>query len=109
MRGDSGQSRYVLGRTTEAGSKRGIGALKNAIKKRNAPCGLKDKVFTVRSDGTDSQGLEFKTGTEYRVLECSADAILIELIGNEDNPYVGSDAFLATISDFPTGPAAGED
>lgn len=100
---------YVVGRTTEAGGKRGLGALKNAIKRRKAPCGLKDKVFTVRADGTDGQGLEFKAGAEYRVLECSDDAILIELIGNDNNPHVVSDAFLAMISDFPTGPAGGED
>ena len=99
---------YVLGRTTEAGGRRGIGALISVIKKRNAPCGLEEKVFTVLTDGTDSQGVEFKAGTEYRVLECSDDAILIELIGNEDNPYVVSDAFLSTISDFPIGPPPGE-
>ncbi|WP_246199837.1 hypothetical protein [Arthrobacter zhaoguopingii] len=100
---------YVIGRTTEAGGKRGIGALKNAIKRRKAPCEVKDEVFVVRADGTDDQGLEFKAGAEYRVLECSDDAILIELIGNDDNPHVVSDAFLATISDFPAGPAADED
>lgn len=100
---------YVIGRTTEAGGKRGIGALKNAIKRRKAPCELKDKVFAVRADGTDDQGLEFKAGAEYRVLECSDDAILIELIGNDDNPHVVSDAFLARISDFPAGPAPDED
>lgn len=99
---------YVIGRTTEASGKRGVDALKNAIKKRNAPCELKDTVFTVRTDGTDDQGLEFKAGTEYRVLECSDDAILIELIGDDDNPHVVLHAFLATISDFPAAPAVDE-
>lgn len=100
---------YLIGRTTEAGGKRGLGALMDAIKKRKAPCDLKDQVFTIRTDGTDDQGLEFKAGAKYRVLECSDDAILIELIGNDDNPHVVSDAFLATISDFPVRPAADED
>lgn len=99
---------YIILRTTEAGGKRGIGALKNVVKRRMAPCELKDKVFAVRADGTDNQGLEFKAGSEYRVLECSDDAILIELIGNDDNPHVVSDAFLATISSFPGSPAANE-
>ncbi|MET1086617.1 MAG: hypothetical protein ABWY04_05800 [Arthrobacter sp.] len=100
---------YVIGRTTESAGKRGIGALKNAIKRRQAPCEQKDRVFAVRADGTDDQGLEFKAGVEYRVLECSDDAILIELIGNDNNPHVVSDTFLATISDFPAGPGADED
>lgn len=99
---------YVIGRTTEASAKRGVGALKNAVKQRNAPCELKDTVFTVRSDGTDGQGLEFKAGAEYRVLECKDNAILIELIGDDDNPHVVFDAFLATISDFPAAPAVDE-
>ena len=104
---------YIIFRTTEAGGKRGIGALKNGalknvVKRRMAPCELKNKVFAVRADGTDDQGIEFKAGSEYRVLECSDDAILIELIGNDDNPHVVSDAFLATISSFPGSPAANE-
>lgn len=97
---------YVIGRTTEAGGKRGIGALKNAINRRKVPCELKGKVFAVRADGTDDKGLKLKAGTEYRVLECSDGAILIELIGNGDNPHVASDVFLSTISDFPAGSSA---
>ncbi|MCJ8505269.1 hypothetical protein MRU69_10410 [Kocuria flava] len=99
---------YVIGRTTEASGKRGVDVLKNVVKKRNAPCELKDTVFTVRTDGTDGQGLEFKAGAEYRVLDCSDDAILIELIGDDDNPHVVFHAFLATISDFPAAPAGDE-
>lgn len=95
---------YLIGRTTEAGGKKGIGALKKAIQNRNIPCEVKDKVFTVQTDGTDDQGLEFKVGATYKVLECSDDAILIELTGNDNNPHVVSDAFLATISDFPSDP-----
>lgn len=100
---------YLIGRTTEAGAKRGIGALRNASKTRTGPSGLKDEVFVVRAEGTDDQGLEFKAGNQFRVLECSDDAILIEMIGNDDNPHVVSDAFLSQISDFPAGASAGED
>lgn len=97
-----GTTGYGVLRMAEAGGKRGIGALKSAIKKRNAPCELEDRVFTVRTDGTDDQGLEFKLGAEYKVLECIDDAVLIELVGDDDNPHVVSTAFLATISDLPS-------
>ena len=93
-----GTTGYGVLRMAEAGGKRGIGALKSAIKKRNAPCELEDRVFTVRTDGTDDQGLEFKLGAEYKVL----DAVLIELVGDDDNPHIVSVAFLTTISDFPS-------
>ncbi|WP_140398387.1 hypothetical protein [Brachybacterium massiliense] len=97
-----GTTGYGVLRMAEAGGKRGIGALKSAIKKRNAPCELEDRVFTVRTDGTDDQGLEFKLGAEYKVLECIDDAVLIELVGDDDNPHIVSVAFLTTISDFPS-------
>ena len=96
-----GTAGYGVLRLAEAGGKRGIEALKHTIKKRNAPCELKDRVFTVRADGKDDHGLEFKAGAEYKVLECSDNAILIELVGDDDNPHIVSGAFLATISDFP--------
>lgn len=97
-----GTTGYGVLRMVEAGGKRGIGALKSAVKKRNAPCELEDRVFTVRTDGTDDQGLVFKLGAEYKVLECIDDAVLIELVGDDNNPHIVSDAFLATISDFPS-------
>lgn len=100
---------YFVGKTAEVGGKRGFSALMNAIRKRSAPCPVKNEVFVVRTDGTDDQGLEFRTGAEYRVLECSDDAILVELVGSDDNPHVVSDAFLATISDFPNGPTIEHD
>lgn len=57
---------YVVGRTTETGGRRA----EERDQETQGPCGLKDKVFTA--------------GAEYRVLECSDDAILIELIGNDN-------------------------
>ncbi|WP_198413220.1 hypothetical protein [Micromonospora sediminimaris] len=97
---------YVLGRATEAGGKRAIKAWMAALKKRNTPCETKGQLFRVVTDGEDS-GLKLGAGDEYRVLECDADAILIEVVNNPDNPYFVSSEFLTTISDFP-GEGAGE-
>ena len=59
-----------------------------------------------KTDGLESV---FRVGDEYRVLECDEDAILIEVLGDPNNPYFVSGALLATISDFPEGaPAEGE-
>lgn len=58
------------------------------------------KIFTVSVDGKDDNGLEFKIGDKYKILNRDADAILIEIIGNKNNPYFVSADFLRTISDF---------
>ncbi len=54
-------------------------------------------------DGADSGAkLTLHSGDSFRVLECDGDAILIEVIGNPNNPYMVSGQFLATVSAFPT-------
>jgi len=58
------------------------------------------KVFTVSTEYSGKNGLELRVGDQYKVLSRDADAILIEIIGNEDNPHLVSDEFLRKISDF---------
>ncbi len=60
----------------------------------------KVKEYTVNMDATDDQGLVFKKGAKFKVLESDGDAILIELLGDENNPYFVSKEFLNKISDF---------
>ena len=62
---------------------------------------IKGKTFSVTSDGTDEQGLTFKVGDEYKVWESDKTSILIEKIGDSNNPYFVSAKFLRSISDFP--------
>lgn len=88
---------YVIVRPAEAGVKKIIQRLRTA----NTPCSAKWCVFTVTCDGQDGNGLDLHSGDEYRVLECDADAILIEVLGAPDNPHFVSAQFLATVSDFP--------
>lgn len=57
-------------------------------------------IFTVKTEAADKQGLKFQKGDKFRVLETDGDAILIELLGNSNNPYFVSDSFLKSISDF---------
>ena len=57
-------------------------------------------VYTVKQDGESNDGLKLKVGDTFRVLESDGDAILIELIGNENNPYFVSKDLLGQISGF---------
>lgn len=57
-------------------------------------------VHTVKKDGKSKEGLIFKVGDQFKVLEVDGDAALIERIGDNNNPYFVSVDFLKTISDY---------
>ena len=54
----------------------------------------------VTQEGKSNEGLEFTIGDTFRVLERDGDATLIEIIGDENNPYFVSTKFLSDISDY---------
>lgn len=58
------------------------------------------KMYTVNADGMSNEELEFKIGDQFRVLKSDKDTILIEKIGDNDNPYFVSAELLKNISDF---------
>ena len=57
-------------------------------------------IYTVIAEGKSNEGLIFKVGDTFRVLETDGDAGLIEKLGDENNPYFVSLKFLKTISDY---------
>ncbi len=97
-----GTAGYGAIRLAEAGGKRLVVASKRALTDRRARSQLIGKSFTVSAQGTDDRGLEFKAGSRYIVLEHDDDAVLVELVGDQDNPHVVSASFLALVSDFPS-------
>lgn len=68
---------------------------------RNDFARLEGTVFTITSTDTDGQGLTFSIGEQYKVLKTDGDAILIEKIGDGNNPYYVSAKFLHSVSEFP--------
>jgi hypothetical protein len=92
---------FLAGGAAYAGGQKLVTAVNSAINKRSVPCATKGRLFEVVCDGEDGNGLRLRAGDEYRVLECDADAILIEVLGDPDSPYFVSSGFLRTISDFP--------
>lgn len=91
-------SGYVAIRPAEAGAKRIIRRAKNPT----PPCEWKGRTFQVTVDG-DEKEVHLRVGGSYRVLECDGDAILIEVVGDANNPYFVSSKFLRSVSDFPLG------
>ena len=56
--------------------------------------------FVVKKEAKDDQGLSFVKGDRFNVLEIDDDSVLIEKIGDSENPYFVSGEFLESISDF---------
>ena len=58
-------------------------------------------IYKINKEGRSNEGVLFKPNDEFKVLERDGDAGLIELIGNDKNPYFVSLKFLSGISNYP--------
>lgn len=59
-----------------------------------------EKLHNVTSVGRSNEGLGFVVGDQFRVLESDGDSVLIEKIGDTNNPYFVSADVLRNISDY---------
>lgn len=57
-------------------------------------------VYTVHKGGQSNEGLVFKVGDQFKVLFVHDDAVLIEKLGDSNNPYFVSAELLRAISDY---------
>lgn len=57
-------------------------------------------VHIVKKEGTSNEGLLFKVGEAFKVLEVDGNAAMIEKLGDNENPYFVSVQFLHSISDY---------
>ena len=57
-------------------------------------------IYTVNAEGTSNEGLRFKVGDKFKVLDVVGDAGLIEIIRDNNSPYFVSLQFLSSISDY---------
>ena len=87
---------YVIGRTAEAGVKSVTKKVSKSVSEKR----YSSTIYEVVAHAKDKQGLIFNSGDNFRVLERDGDAVLIEIIGNTNNPYFISAKFLTTISNF---------
>ncbi|KJS75659.1 MAG: hypothetical protein JL56_07560 [Desulfotomaculum sp. BICA1-6] len=105
-----GGPKRLLGLILASGAAVGIGGtiltqkavkvVKNKINKKNTHYIENGKIFVVCTEGMDSDGLVFKVGNKYRILDRDGDSILIEKFGDDDNPYFVSAEFLKKVSVF---------
>ena len=78
--------------------------VKEKVRKKKNKKKLKETsdsiVYSITVDGVSDDGLEFKIGDQFRVLETVKNAVLIEKIGDDNNPYFVSVEFLEMISNY---------
>ena len=78
-------------------------AIKNKVaekldeKKKEAAAAV---IYTVKIEMQSNEGLVFKVGDQFKILEVDGDAALIEKLGDSNNPYFVSAGFLKSISDY---------
>lgn len=88
---------YSVFRIVEIGVKKGVDKL-DEIKKSKA---IKASVlYTVSKEGTSNEGLHFNVGDTFHVLQQVGDAVLVEKVGDTNNPYFVAYDFLMSISNF---------
>lgn len=58
------------------------------------------QLIDVTSAGTDDSGLTFDVGDSYRILYSDTDMVLVEKIGDTNNPYMVSPDFLRLVSNY---------
>ena len=78
----------------------GVRRIKKAVNKKQ-----KEKaaniVHIINQDGVSDEGLSFKAGDKFKVLSKIEDVgLLIEKLGDEDNPYFVPIEFISSISDY---------
>lgn len=61
---------------------------------------ISSQIYIVNKQGVSNENLVFELGDRFKVLEFDGDAVLIEKIGDSNNPYVVSSEFLEKISNY---------
>lgn len=89
-----GASGYAVGKVIEISSKKVI----KKVKKHNSTKRIETKIYTVHTSDKSNEGLAFEVGDKYRILEKDGDAVLIEKLNDNNNPYFVSEVFLKSIS-----------
>lgn len=90
----------VIYKSGEIAVKQTVKAIKRIKNKEQLLETANTKMYTVTAEGISNEGLEFKIGDQFRVLESDKDAVLIEKIGDNNNPYFVSAELLKNISDY---------
>ena len=74
--------------------------IKDAFIKGNPPEEQIDTIYVVSMNYSEENGINLFVGDEFRILASDEDAILIEVLGDDNNPYFVSEEVLSKISNY---------
>ena len=80
--------------------KKAVKVIKKRMCKEKLPEIADTIIYTVTAEGKSNEGLEFKIGDQFKAFETDKDAVLIEKIGDDNNPYFVSAELLKIISNY---------
>lgn len=86
--------------TVEKGFKKGKAWISSKRENKEVQYLAEGRVFTISSENADVEGVNLVHGDTYRVLGRDENAVIIEKLGDNNNPYVVSAEVLKEISDF---------
>lgn len=81
----------------------GVGLIKkliNSQRRKKKAIALSSVLYTVHTETSSKEGLTFKKGDQFKIIELNDDTAQIEIIGKDCNPYLASFVFLQSIADF---------
>lgn len=58
------------------------------------------RIYTVHTDANYNDEIYFKKGRKINVLTIDKDSVVVEIVGENNNPYVVTRDFLKKVSDF---------
>ena len=91
---------YAVFRTGEAGVKKIIKIAKNRRRAKIKDSAEDQTVYTVQKAASIQQNTDVKNGDKIKVLNIDKDAVLIQVLGDDKNPYVISLDVLKQITDY---------
>ncbi|KQQ05905.1 hypothetical protein ASG06_05045 [Rathayibacter sp. Leaf185] len=95
----------IIGTAAGPTIKKGLHEATQTVKRIVKPAPLSGHVYTVFQDAEGDTAPELRAGDQFRVIEQHGDAIVIELLGDAENPYVKSGELLESVSDFKLAPS----
>ena len=96
----SGATGAAIYKACEIGVKKCVKAIKSHQTTTDMNSESQHKLYSVIQPGVSNEGIEFSVGSQYRVLETDGGSVLIEKIGDQNNPYFVSAEFLSSISEY---------
>ena len=98
-----GTTGAVVYKCSELGVKKCIKEIhtKRETKKKNTK--MKEEVYTIITQGISNEGLRLIPGDEFTILETDGDNVLIEIMGDNDNPHFVSAELLNEVSNYKGG------